>query len=211
VVTKAAAGADDAIPEVPADEDEILRRIGSRRELEAELRDWIMARTGLRRRTYYRLIALNDLSREAKRLGARLSEGQLRPVTTLPIAYQEAVTAIIVKENLSSRQAAELVDSVRAAPASTLQRLKANLGLSAKQERVRASWWGMFRAVPEDWPQILAVLDADLRRLQGKDRAKRLKQLEGFAERIAGVHQGIQLILAREKAEGQKAPESEFR
>ncbi|HLH73833.1 MAG TPA: hypothetical protein VKX96_11175, partial [Chloroflexota bacterium] len=162
----------------PDESDEPRGVNAAERELAADIRRRVCELTGLSQRHYYNLIYLNRLSPEAREIGIGLSEGQLRPVTSLPRAEQAEIVSFIAQRNLSSKEATSLVQVAKSGDRDAVRRIMAKLTTgTSERQRTSVSWEPLLHAIPKDlWPRC-ASLRAELGALPDHLREVRLKHL----------------------------------
>ncbi len=148
------------------------------REIAAEVRRRVCGMAGLSERHYYNLMYLNRLSPEAREAGMLLSEGQLRPVTTLPREEQAEIVRFIAQRGLTSREASSLAQVARSGDRDAVRRVMARLAREdAGRQRASVSWEPLLHALPRDlWPRC-AALRAELGALSDELRSVRLKAM----------------------------------
>lgn len=148
----------------------------------AAVRDRVIGMVGIPRPTYYRLLALNRLSADARRVGQHLPEGQLRPVAQLPPEHQAAILEFAVRQGLAGKEVARLVDVCRTQGRDAVERVMARMrheqrAQQAARRRPLASWHALFNAVPADVHARAQSLRVELRTVPETQRLVRLREL----------------------------------
>jgi hypothetical protein len=147
----------------------------SERELARRIQERVCVLTGMQTSSYYRLMALNRLSPEARLVGMSLSEAQLRPVTSLPFEEQATTVAFIARHGLGRREATSLVNVVKSGEPDAVQRVMARLAKEdVTRQRAAVSWEPLLRAVPKDVSVRCEALFAELKALPDAQRQTRL-------------------------------------
>jgi len=180
------------IRRVPSDDEDDQPERGAsaaEREVAAEVRRRVCEMAGLSQRHYYNLLYLNRLSPAARAAGLGLTEGQLRPVTSLPPEEQEEIVSFIARRNLTAREAATLARVARSGDRDAVRRIMARLaGEETERQRTAVSWEPLLHAVPRDlWPRC-AALRAELGALPDERRRVRLRAIweqKRLAEELA--------------------------
>jgi ParB/RepB/Spo0J family partition protein len=157
----------------------------ARRALAAAVRKRVLELTGLGEKYYYNLIYLNRLTPEAQEAGLAMTEGQLRPVTSLPGSEQESIVRFIAERHLTSKEAATLVGVAKSGDRDAVRKVMQKL---AKEDvapaRTAVSWEPLLHAIPQDLWVRLSSLKAELAALPAERRDVRLRSLEE-QERLA--------------------------
>lgn len=148
------------------------------REIAAEVRRRVCDMAGLSQRHYYNLIYLNRLTPEAREAGMLLSEGQLRPITSLPRAEQAEIVRFVAQRGLTSKEANSLAQVARSGDRDAVRRVMARLAREESgRQRAAVSWESLLHALPRDlWPRC-AALRAELGALSDELRMVRLKAM----------------------------------
>ena len=158
----------------------------ARRALAAAVRKRVLELTGLGDKYYYNLLYLNRLTPEAQEAGLALSEGQLRPVTSLPAADQAMIVRFIGERKLTSKEAATLVGVAKSGDRDAVQRVMAKLAKTdVTPTRSAVTWEPLLHALPQDLWVRLSSLRAELAALPDERREVRLRSL-GEQYRLAG-------------------------
>jgi hypothetical protein len=145
------------------------------RALAAAVRERVCAMTGLQPRSYYRLLALNRLTAEARAVGRSLTEGQLRPLTGLPSEEQPEIVAFVARRGLSSKEAATLAQVARSGDRDAVRRVMARLASEeGPRRRTSVSWETLIHAVPRDLFRRCQALRSELDALPAAHRKVRL-------------------------------------
>jgi hypothetical protein len=130
---------------------------------------------GLQRRAYYRLLALNRLTPDARVHGRTLTENQLRPIVSLPAEEQAEILAFARRRNLSSKEIASLASVARSGDRDAVRKVMARLSRDeASRSRTAVSWDSLLHAVPRDVWQRSQALRAELEALPLQHRRARL-------------------------------------
>jgi hypothetical protein len=162
------------------EEDENDRRglSAQERDVAAQVRKRVCDMTGLSDRHYYNLMYLNRLSPEAREAGIGLTEGQLRPVTSLPRDDQADIVRFIAQRNLTSKEANTLAQVAKSGDRDAVRRVMTRLAKEdAGRQRASVSWEPLMHALPRDlWPRCSA-LRAELGALSDELRTVRLKAM----------------------------------
>lgn len=173
---------------------------GYSRELAAAVRQRVCEMVGIKRDMYYSYLALNRLTPQARALGRRLSEKQLRPVAKAPAAYQAEIVAIAVQRGLNSAETATLARLARDGDRDEVARLLARLRRgAAARPRVAVSWEALLHAVPQDYPRRVEALRAELAALPDRARQARLADIERQIERLAGLRALFEAVLVEHR------------
>lgn len=165
-------------PENGEDEDGRRGASAEEREVAAEVRRRVCSMAGLSQRHYYNLIYLNRLTPEAREAGMLLSEGQLRPITSLPRDDQAEIVRFVAQRGLTSKEAASLAEVARSGDRDAVRRVMARLAREESgRQRAAVSWESLLHALPRDlWPRC-AALRAELGALSDDLRVVRLKAM----------------------------------
>ena len=151
----------------------------AKRALAAAVRKRVLELTGLGQTSYYHLIYLNRLTPEAQEAGLGLTEGQLRPVTSLPSSDQAMIVRFVAERKLTAKEAASLVQVAKSGDRDAVQRVMRKL---AKEDvapaRSAVSWEPLLHALPKDLWVRLSSLRAELAALPEERRTVRLRALE---------------------------------
>ena len=148
------------------------------RALAAAVRQRVLELTGLGQAHYYRLLYLNRLTPEAQEAGLGMSEGQLRPVTSLPPADQAEIVRFISARRLTSKEAASLVQVARSGDRDAVRRVMAKLAKDdVGRSRAAVSWEGLLHALPKDLWVRCSSLKAELAALAPERREVRLRAM----------------------------------
>ncbi len=148
---------------------------GHSRALAASVRDRVCAMVGLQSRAYYRLLALNRLSAEARLVGRGLTENQLRPIVSLPSDDQAEILDFARRRGLSSKEIGSLAQVARAGDRDAVRRVMARLGREeGARQRTAVSWDALLHAVPKDVWRRCQSLRAELEALSIEQRRARL-------------------------------------
>jgi hypothetical protein len=180
---------------------------GRPRALAAQVRERVCAMVGLQPRTYYRLLALNRLTPEARADGRSLTENQLRPIVSLPPDGQAEVVAFARRRGLSAKEIASLAQVVRAGDRDAVRRVMARLAREeAGRQRTAVSWEPLLHAVPRDiWARCQA-LRAELAALPPAHRRARLDALWEQDRLVLAFHDELQQIFAAYDYRGPATP-----
>ena len=158
----------------------------AKRALGAAVRDRVLALTGLGRTNYYQLLYLNRLTSEAQEAGLALSEGQLRPVTSLPAPDQAMIVRFIAERKLTSKEATTLVGVAKSGDQDAVKRVMAKLAKAdVAPTRAAVTWEPLLHALPQDLWARLSSLRAELAALPEERRAVRIRSLQE-QHRLAG-------------------------
>jgi len=145
------------------------------RALAAQVRDRVCAMVGLQPRTYYRLLALNRLTPDARALGRSLTEGQLRPLASLPSEEQAEIVGFVARRNLSAKEASTLAQVARSGDRDAVRRVMARLANEeGERRRAAVSWEPLLHAVPKDLWRRCHALRSELEALPAAHRKTRL-------------------------------------
>ena len=160
------------------DEDAPRGASAQEREVAAVVRKRVCDLTGLSQRHYYNLIYLNRLSPEAREVGLGLTEGQLRPVTSLPPDEQAEIVSFIAARSLTAKEANTLAQVARSGDRDAVRRLMSRLAREDQgRQRAQVSWEPLLHALPKDlWPRC-AALRAELGALSDDLRQVRLRSM----------------------------------
>jgi ParB-like chromosome segregation protein Spo0J len=181
---------------------------GYSRELAAAVRQRVCEMVGLKRDMYYSYLALNRLTPQARALGRRLSEKQLRPIAKAPAAYQAEIVEVAVQRGLNSAETATLARLAREGDRDEVARLLARLRRgAAARSRVSVSWESLLHAVPQDYPRRVEALRAELAALPERALQARLADIERQIERLAGLRDLFEAILAEHRPAAAPAEE----
>jgi hypothetical protein len=151
---------------------------GHSRALAASVRDRVCAMVGLQPRAYYRLLALNRLSAEARTVGRGLTENQLRPIVTLAAGDQAEILDFACRRGLSSKEIGTLAQVARAGDRDAVRRVMARLGREdVGRARTAVSWDALLHAVPKDVWRRCQALRAELEALTVEQRRARLETM----------------------------------
>ncbi len=174
------------------------------RTLAAAVRERVCAMVGLQRRSYYRLLALNRLSIEARAVGRYLTENQLRPIVGLAPDEQGEIARFAVRRGLSSKEIATLAGVARSGDRDAVSRVMARL---AKEEGVRqrtaVSWEPLLHAVPRDLWRRCQALRSELEALPPSQRRARLDAMWDQDRLLRSLHEEFQSIMT---AHGYRGP-----
>jgi hypothetical protein len=151
----------------------------AKRALATAVRERVSALTGLGRASYYHLLHLNRLTPEAQEAGLGMTEGQLRPVTSLPGPDQAMIVRFIAERHLTSKEAASLVGVAKSGDRDAVRKVMQKL---AKEDvapaRAAVSWEPLLHAIPQDLWVRLSSLKAELAALPVERRDVRLRSLQ---------------------------------
>jgi ParB-like chromosome segregation protein Spo0J len=168
---------------------------GRSRALAASVRDRVCAMVGLQPRAYYRLLALNRLSADARIVARGLTENQLRPIVTLPAADQAEILEFARRRGLSSKEITTLAQVARAGDRDAVRRVMARLSREdVGRSRTAVSWDALLHAVPKDVWRRCQALRAELEALTPEQRRTRLDTiweqdhlLQALRDEFAGI------------------------
>jgi hypothetical protein len=138
--------------------------------------------------TYYNYLALNRLTSAARAAGRGLTEGQLRPVVSLPPVVQADVVAFAVKRSLNGKEVTVLAQVAREGDRNRLQARLATLdGPARGGGRTSVSWAWLLHAVPQDVEQRCRALAAELQACPPDARRKRVAAMREQRERLVAL------------------------
>lgn len=148
------------------------------RDLAAKVRTRVCKLTGLSQRHYYNFMYLNRLTPDAREAGVGLSEGQLRPVTTLPPNDQLPIVEFIAQRQLTSKEAHSLVQVAKSGDHDAVRRVMAKLAKAdVGRQRTSVSWDVLLHAIPKDVSARCSSLRTELQVLPDNLRDTRLRTL----------------------------------
>jgi hypothetical protein len=168
---------------------------GHSRALAASVRDRVCAMVGMQPRAYYRLLALNRLSADARIVARGLTENQLRPIVTLPAEDQAEILEFSCRRGLSSKEIGTLAQVARAGDRDAVRKVMARLGREeVGRARTAVSWDALLHAVPKDVWRRCQALRAELEALSIEQRQARLETmweqdhlLQALRDEFAGI------------------------
>ena len=170
---------------------------GASRAVAVHVRDTVCAMVGLPLQAYYRLLALNRLTPEARALGRALTESHLRPITALPQESQAEVTAFAVRRRLTSKEIGTLAQVARAGDRDAVQRVMARLAKEERApQRTAVSWEPLLHAVPRDLDRRCQALEAELAALDPDKRQVRLNAMKEQMPLLLALHSRFETMVA---------------
>jgi ParB-like nuclease domain len=178
--------------------------LGRSRALAAQVRNRVCEMVGIQGRTYYRHLALNRLSPDARPLARGLTENQLRPIVSLPPDEQPEIVAFAVRRQLSAKETTTLAQVARSGDHDAVRRVMARLAKAdGARERTSVSWDALLHAVPRDVWQRCQSLRAELAALSVAHRRARLDAMWEQDRLLLALHEEFQQIF---EAHGYQGP-----
>jgi hypothetical protein len=171
--------------------------VGGTRALAAAVRDRVCAMVGIQPRSYYRLLALNRLTSEARALARGLTENQLRPIVSLAADDQLEVVGVALRRGLSAKEITTLAQLVRGGDRDAVRRLVARLAREdLSPRRTAVSWDSLLHAVPRDVFRRCQALRAELEALPASQKKVRLDVMWEQAHLLEALRLEFEAIFA---------------
>lgn len=170
---------------------------GASRALAARVRERVCEMVGIRRDTYYNLLALNRLTPAARARGRGLTERQLRPIAKTPAELQAELVDLTARRGLSGQETATLARVARGGDRDAVSRLLGRLERERPvRRRIGASWMPLLAVVPEDYERRVTAMRAELAALAPEARGGQLTEIEEQLTRLRGLEALLGQVVA---------------